>query len=236
MIPNTLYVAASSAGLSTRATEFIRARSHRARFDRGITGERLRDEIARVYGRPNDAIVDLLDALQSRYGGLTYESGFFQTVVRFAPVCEPEDALEELEILYAVVTGGPAGASVKANGGVEVGLDAAGVVEFASLDSLIECDALFATVEALGATTERYLDSESFETVLGSLVADERLALRPVSEASGRRTHWLESESLMVYATNVWSALGLVMPPMIRAWAIDEDEIDRVDSLLGSTP
>ncbi len=52
----------------------------------------------------------MLEFVQERYGGLTYTSGFFDSDVFFTPVCEPEDPTEELEILYAVQTGSPAGA------------------------------------------------------------------------------------------------------------------------------
>src|SRR5690349_2957106 len=120
----------SPGGLSERAIAFLRDKASRTSFDPGRVGDDLREDIRNAYGEPNEPIVLLLERLQTRFGGLTYESGFFQTNVTFSPVCEPDEADEELEILYAVETASPAGASVKSNGEVEVGIDDSGIIEF----------------------------------------------------------------------------------------------------------
>ncbi|MEU1604726.1 hypothetical protein [Micromonospora matsumotoense] len=127
-MPRT-FILDAPGGLSERALEFLRRSARRVPFDRGLTGDRLSREIQRLQGRPCDEFVHLLESVQARYGGLAYTSGFFQGPVRFSPVCEPEEAEEELEILYAIETGSPAGASIKADGQVEIGVDGAGVLE-----------------------------------------------------------------------------------------------------------
>lgn len=229
-VSEPVYILDDHENLSTWAVNFLRTRSRRVHVDRGLSGDDLGDRIVQVYGQRNEAAVDLLTRLQSRYAGLSYESGFFQSDVIFAPACEPEDPDEELEILCAVETGSPAGASVRLTGEVEVGLDGAGVLEFASLDVLIECDAMFAAAGSLALEWRRYVNVGSIDEVLR--LADGLLNLRLVPRASGSHTFWFEGDSSMVFASSCWSELGLGMPPLLRAWADSENELQRISRIL----
>jgi hypothetical protein len=219
------YVVTAPGTLSHRAVDFLQANSRRVGFDRGPTGDRLRRQIIAVYGEPKDRIVDLLDRLQARYGGLSYRSGFFETDVVFSPVCEPEDAEEELEILYAVQTGSPAGASVKVDGSVEIGLDGAGVVEFASLDTLIESDSMFFAAAHLPVREKRYLDNLPAAELVDRLRSDKSLGLAAVDNASGAHTVWFEGDSKVVFVSDVWQAMGALMPPFMIAAAGAQGDI-----------
>lgn len=219
----------SPGGLTVRAARFIRARTQRAVVDAGLTGDALRAQIAAAtYGRSDEVSVDLLERLQSRYGGLSYLSGLFGSQVCFAPVCEPEDPGEELEILYAVESHSLAGASVKRTGEVELGLDGSGVVEFVGLDSLIECDAVFDVAGALPVKETAYLPHAAVDQVRAALLARPGLGLRPVPEASGRRSFWLRGERSWVFLTCVWAELGSPLPPVLHVWSEDEDTAARV--------
>lgn len=222
------YIVDCPEGLSARAIRFLRSSSRRVDFERGLTGQILQREIVRVYGGPNGSTVSLLDRLQERYGGLSYESGFFQSYVTFAPICDPEDPNDELEILYAVETGSPAGASVKIDGQVEIGLDSAGYREFGDLDFLIECDAMFPVADALGEGVQLHLGSSSAWAAVDALRVDEALGLKLVPKACGRHSYWLESGSVMVYATDLWGLLGGAMPPLCRVWAADFATTERI--------
>ncbi|ROO61349.1 YD repeat-containing protein [Micromonospora sp. Llam0] len=226
------YIVDSPAGLSGRAARFLRTLSRRVDFERGLTGEILRREIVKIYGDSNDAIVDLLDRLQARYGGLSYASGFFQSDVIFAPSCDPGDVDEELEISYAVETGSPVGASVKIDGAVEVGLDSSGVKEFGGLDCLIECDAMFSVADALGLEGQLYLNSGTALMAIEVLRAEEGLGLEIVSEASGLHSYWLAGDSAMVYATDVWNLLNGGVPSFAKFWATGEGVRERIASLI----
>lgn len=91
------YIVDSPEGLSARAVGFLRGSSRRVDVERGLTGRDLEREIVRVHGGSDGSMESLLHRLQERYAGLSYESGFFQTPVVFAPVCEPDDPHDELE-------------------------------------------------------------------------------------------------------------------------------------------
>jgi hypothetical protein len=226
------YIVDRPEGLSARAIGFLRSSSRRVAFERGLTGQSLQREIVRVYGGQNGSIESLLDRLQERYGGLSYESGFFQSPVTFAPVCDPEDPNDELEILYAVETGSPVGASVKIDGQVEIGLDSAGINEFSDLDFLIECDAMFSVANALGEGVQSYLGSSSARAVVDALRVDEALGLNLVPRACGNHSYWLESGSTMIYATDVWGLLGGAMPPLFKAWTADVAGAERITRIV----
>ena len=213
--PASEFILQSRGSLSERAFAFLRATASRAEFDPGLTGGDLRDEIFRVYGTYNDPIVLLLDNLQNRYGGLTYQSGFFDAVVTFSPVCEPEDPAEDLEVLYAVETGSPAGASIKPTGEVEVGVDGEGVIEFPSLDTLIECDSMFGTARKLPHFTQRSIDNSGLRRVTDRLNRE----FARVSEASGQHCSWFENSSGMVFVNGSWAALELGMSPTVSLWS-----------------
>ncbi|GAA2559991.1 hypothetical protein GCM10010435_34080 [Winogradskya consettensis] len=223
------YILESPGALSARAVRFLRTASHRVPIDHGLTGERLRREIDRVHGRPDDDIVALLDRLQKRYSGLSYGSGFFQSKVTFSPVCEPEHPDEELEILYAVETGSIAGASVKPTGEVEIGIDALSTIEFRDLDTLIECDALYA--EASGSERRSYFSPGPMEEVLNHLMSDPALGLHPAPEASGHHTHWLTGADTLVALEGAWATIDS-RAPMIRSWPRHQQAASRLDAVL----
>ncbi|GAA2500698.1 hypothetical protein [Winogradskya humida] len=227
------YLLESPVALSARAVRFLRSGSHRVTVDRGLTGDRLRREINRVHGRPDDDIVTLLAQLQTRYSGLTYTSGFFQSKVTFAPVCEPEHPDEELEILYAVETGSIAGASVKPTGQVEIGIDALSTIEFGNLDALIECDALYAEASRSGPERRSYSTPGAVGELLDHLMSDPSLSLRPAPEATGHHTHWLTADDTMVALEGAWSEVS-TMPPMIRSWPRHDHAASRLDAVLRS--
>lgn len=226
------YIVDCPEGLSERAIRFLRSSSRRVDFERGLTGQSLQREIVRVYGGPNDLIGSLLDRLQERYGGLSYESGFFQSSVTFAPVCDPEDPDDELEILYAVETGSPAGASVKIDGQVEVGLDSAGIREFSNLDFLIESDAMFSVADTLGEGIQSHLANRSARAAVDALLVDEALGLELVPRACGNHSYWLENGSTMIYAADVWGLVGGAMPPLLKAWTTDNGAADRITRIV----
>ena len=119
--------------LSLRAVDFLTKKATRIEVDLGLTGEMLRSEMARVYGDADETFLRTLSAVQARFAGLSYWSGLFGAVVKFAPSFEPDADDDELEILYAVDAGSVAGASLTKFGEVEVGVDAAGLIEFRSL-------------------------------------------------------------------------------------------------------
>ncbi|MFI9642270.1 hypothetical protein ACIG87_19770 [Micromonospora sp. NPDC051925] len=177
-------------------------------------------------------MVVLLDRLQERYGGLSYESGFFQSHVTFAPVCDPEDPNEELEILYAVETGSPVGASVKIDGQVEIGLDSAGFREFSNLDFLVECDAMFSAADSLGEGVQLHLGGSSARAAIDALRVDESLGLKLAPMACGYHSYWLVSGTTMIYATDVWGLLGGAMPPLLKIWTTDDVAAERIASIV----
>ncbi|MEU7959805.1 hypothetical protein [Micromonospora humida] len=218
--------------LSERAVEFLRRSARRVPFDRGLAGGRLSMEIERVYGRPREDFVRLLEGVQSRYGGLTYDSGFFQGPVQFSPVCEPEDAEDELEILYALETGSPAGGSVKADGQVEIGIDGAGVVEFPDLDTFIECDAMFDAAGRLPVEDRFYLDRSGLARAVSRLseAADEDL--QPVPIAGGAHCYWFQSPSLVAFVCGTWSELGGALSPFVQLWGESMSQLGRCRRLL----
>ncbi|WP_147143967.1 hypothetical protein [Stackebrandtia albiflava] len=220
--------------LSERARSFLRVSSRRVNFERGLTGQSLQREIIKVYGRPNDVMVNLLDRIQERYGGLSYKSGFFDSPVTFAPVCDPEDPGDDVEILYAVETGSPLGASVKLDGEVEVGIDFLGIREFSDLDSLIECDAMFSAAEALGEGAQRYMRRNTARAAVDALRVDQELGLKLVPTACGYHTFWLASDSTMVYATDIWSMLNGIMPPLLKVWTTSAGADERITRIVGS--
>lgn len=226
------YIVDCPEGLSARAIDFLRSSSQRVYLERGLTGQNLQREIVRVYGGPNVFLESLLSRLQERYGGLSYVSGFFQSPVTFAPVCDPEDPSDELEIIYAVETGSPAGASVKIDGQVEIGLDSTGVVEFSELDSLIECDAMFSVANALGEGVQSYLGSISARAAVDAIRVDEKLGLKLVPEACSNHSYWLASGSAMIYASDVWSLLGGAMPPLFKVWTANISTAERITHIV----
>jgi hypothetical protein len=226
-----MFVLSSPGSLSTRALEFLRKHASRQPFDPGLGGDELRHVIGEVYGRPNERMVSLLESVQARYGGLAYPSGFFDTDVVFLPVCEPEDADAELEISYAVRCEGPASASLSADGTVFVGRDGNGVAEFASLDAVIECDAMFPLASHMAATMTSFLRSAAQVAQLaGRLRADGELGLREVREACGAHTFWFAGRSAMVYMCGAWSGT----PPLVKVWGATNDSLNAAQQLVWS--
>ncbi|WP_124773105.1 hypothetical protein [Micromonospora inaquosa] len=221
------YVAEDPGRLTQRAQDFLHRCSRREDFDRGLVGADLDQEIRAVYVQSNGRIVSMLEFVQERYGGLTYTSGFFDSDVFFTPVCEPEDPTEELEILYAVQTGSPAGACLSADGVVIVGVDYHEVPEFASLDSLIECDSMFELAEQQPATGTMHLAGLDRLRGAVELIEASPFRLRRVPEAGGAHTYWFSGQSAYVFLSGAWSAIGF-MPPSIRVWAGNQQEVNRI--------
>ncbi len=227
------FVFTDPGGLTDRAQAFLKRHGRRVPFDAGLTGDVLRSVIAEVYGRPSERVVSLVEWAQQRYGGLSYPSGFFGAEVVFAPVCEPEDALQELEISDAISTGGPARASLSGDGTVYIGLDGTGVAEFPGLDSVIECDAMFLAASEMAATMTSFLHSTAQAIALaGRLSQADKLGLREVRAARGRHTFWFAGRSAMVYVGGAWSALRLGLPPTVQVWGASKASLDRVQQLL----
>jgi hypothetical protein len=228
----TDFVLDSPGALSSRAQEFLRTRARRQSFDPGLVGDALRERIFDVYGRPNEKIVTLLDSIQRRYGGLTYQSGFFDAKVVYSPVCEPDDMDDDLEILYAVETGGPTGASVRADETVVVGLDQHELREFSSLDTVIECDSLFGLAGNLAISGSSNLKQGTTADAAARLRSEAPLGVREVSEARGMHTYWFSGQSSMVFISGLWSELGFGMPPLVKVWGSHEEEVDGIIALL----
>jgi hypothetical protein len=226
------FVINSPAGLSSRARRFLDLCASRESVDLGLVGDGLRTALMEVYGIVDDQIVQLLERVQSRYSGLTYPSGYFDSTITFSPVCEPDVAEQDLEILYAVETDGPVGASLSRVGEVRVGVDAIDVVEFPSLDALIECDSLFALAEELAFSRTVYLADET-STGLQMRLADEIApASCEVPEASGVYSYWVTDDSFMLFYCSTWSELNLGLPPFAKLWSANADSIDRIANFL----
>ncbi|GAA0801677.1 hypothetical protein Sya03_06710 [Spirilliplanes yamanashiensis] len=228
-----MHRAGAPAALSDRARAFLDRRAVRAEFDRGLTGDRLRERIARVHGEPDERIVRLLDRLQAAYGGLRYPSGYFATPVEVTPVCEPEDPDDPLEILYAVRTASPLGASVHPDGGVEVGLDGAGVVEFPSFEALIECEATFDEVARLPVGRRWHVEPAVLRRVVGELDAGGLFGLRRRVAACGRGAHWFVGPGAAVFLRSTWWDLGLGVPPTVDVWGGSAEVAGAVERLAG---
>jgi len=228
------FITSDPGSLSIRAQRFLSRCASRRSYGRGLTGGELRKRIQDVYGRPFDNIVTLLDQVQTRYGGLTYRSGFFDSTVLFSPSCEPDDPSDQLEILYAIQTGGPTGASLYADGSVAIGLDQFEVREFPSLDSVIECDSMFDLVTNSEAR-QRYsfhVQTE-FLDIISVLHSRGPFAVQEVREAAGERTRWFVGDSLWIYLTGAWSSLGLgVSSPVAKVWGSEPSIVDSVRELL----
>jgi hypothetical protein len=187
--------------------------------------------MAAVYGAVDDGVVRLLDAVQERYSGLTYNSGFFDSTVIFSPVCEIESSDDEIEISYAVDTGGAAGAFLTRDGEVNIGLDNVGVVEFPNLDYLIECDSMFATCEQLPFSGTIHLHEVTDADSLDRVRRDIATELTPVPEATGSHSGWFHAHDVAVFYCTLWFQLGLAMPAFLRYWARGEDEGMLVERL-----
>lgn len=216
------FVLNSPGPLSQRAQRFLTTRAHRVDFDRGLTGDALAKKIEEVYGRSRVGIVSLLDRLQERYGGLTYKSGYFDEQATFSPVCEPDDPSDEPEILYAVTTGAPTGASVHIDGVVEIGFDERGIAEFASLDYLIECDAIFDVAGEWSESKALYLDKGIFSEVHARLLSGEIANVEMLPEATGNHSSWFLGEDVGIFVCRTWSELQLPMQPFMKIWSADE--------------
>jgi hypothetical protein len=117
---------------------------------------------------------------------------------------------------------------VKATGKVEVGLDGAGILEFADLDALVECDAMFASAQAFAFEDRIQVDHQVIGEAAKRLQRLDSLNLELVSRASGANSFWLQGESLLVFGTDVWTRLGHVMPPVLRVWGSANEAVDRV--------
>jgi hypothetical protein len=139
---------------------------------------------------------------------------------------------EELEILYAVETASPAGASVKSNGDVEVGIDGSGIIEFNSLDALIECDSMLDLMRRFSVESREYLNQSQVSHIVDVLHSDPASGLGFVPEASGKHCHWFDSDAIAVLVCGTWAELGSVMNPVLHIWSDSRDAIERVKRLI----
>lgn len=217
--------------LSNRAQAFIAMSSHRVSYDRQLAGEALRDAIRNVHGEIDYEIADLLAVVQGRYGGLTYESGYFGNTATYTPVCEPE-ADEELDILYAIQTGTSAGASLDPRGAVQIGWDERRTSEFSSLDQVIEWDANFDAAERMPIFRTFHMGNQIGVDRARALLSSKAIEVSEVPLSSGRNTFWLSGPELLLSINSVWVELGLPMPPVVYVGATTEGLIDTVRDLL----
>ncbi|WP_447006691.1 hypothetical protein ACRAKI_09535 [Saccharothrix isguenensis] len=224
-------------GLSKRAVEFLEAHAERISYDVGLTGDELRRHLVDVFGPGQYGdVVSLVESVQRRWGGLAYRSGLFDGPVVFSPMCDPENADEPLEIEYAVASGSPAGASIDLQGGVLIGFDGNYVKEFANLDSLIECDAMFASVAASMSVTEIVYDSKTDDADFLSRVSESLAgSLDVVSEASGNHLRWFANEVSAVHACSTWSRMRLGLSAYVRIWARSNEFVQLLRSKLTDT-
>lgn len=177
----------------------------------------------------------MVESVQSRWGGLTYQSGLFDSAVVFSPVCDPEESDEPLEIDYAVESASPAGASVDLEGRVLIGFDAGSVREFVSLDSVIECDAMFSMVSSSMSESGMIYDSrDSAVDFTHRVLSCFAGSLEVVPEASGENLTWLIDDNLAVYACATWSKLGLGLPSYVKVWAKNAELIQSAGSRLSA--
>ncbi|MCE6993290.1 hypothetical protein LZG04_00485 [Saccharothrix sp. S26] len=221
--------------LSERAIDFLGAHAEKKAYDVGLTGDALRRRLIDVFGPGQyDDVVSLVEHVQQRWGGLAYRSGLFDSPVIFSPMCDPEDADGPIEIDYAVASMSPAGASISLDGGVLIGFDDVSVREFSSLDSVIECDAMFASVATSMPATEIFYDSSKsgdvdFVSRVRSSLGD---SFDAISEASGENLEWFANEDSAVYACSTWSRMLLGLPAYVRIWATSDELVSSVQSKL----
>jgi hypothetical protein len=214
------FVIDSLARLSARARSFLSTSARRIEYDRGLTGADLVERIVDVHGSPDDDVVDLLERTQRRYGGLQFSSGYFANTVEFTPICDPEDG-EPLVIDYAVSSGTSAGALLDRNGRVEVGWDADGLIEFDSLDRLIEWDAAYAAAEQSPSFRTLRTDLATFDASVASLIAAIPGARR-LDEVAGDHTWGIEGPEVVILANAIWASLGLPLGPVVYVGGTDE--------------
>lgn len=212
------FIMDSPDGLSPRARAFLANNATRVKVNLELTGEALRSEMVRVIGGVDEVLLRTLSVAQARYAGLSYQSGFFDATVKFAPSFEPDAEDDELEILYAVDTGSVAGASLTKFGEVDIGVDALGFIEFRSLDTLIESDAMFATAAARPMARTVHLEGRLDEPAAVAAMVQQ---MEMIPLASGNRTWWFTSPTADVFYCGIWHDLGLGLPPFVKVWTSD---------------
>ena len=212
-------------GLSTLAAEFLRENGGRIEYDMGPSRQQLETDLAGLAGL--GVFLDFLEAIQERYGGLTYQSGYFREKIVFEPSCQPDlDPGEALEISYAVVTGTTTGASVDSSGTVIVGMSDE-VAEFRSLDQLVEFDGHYWFSRRLGIFEQIYVGgAAASEQDLSSRLARVFPDIRLIDAASGNCSYTYLAPSLVVQVTTVWTKVGGIMPPIAYIGAGSRDDLD----------
>ncbi|MGI5185568.1 hypothetical protein ACQEVZ_55930 [Dactylosporangium sp. CA-152071] len=214
------FVMDSPQGLSHRATAFLAQHAARVEVDPGLTGDALRTALESVRGAVDEVLIQTLEGLQARYAGLTYPSRFFDSVVTFVPVCEPDPYEGEDEISYVVETGTDCGGSATRTGELVVSEGTASTIEFGSVDALIESDAMFEAAVHRSAYREVYANKR----LAGPADIMGRVgSVRPVGPASGRWTQWLTDGTTDIFYCAIWYELTKMSLPYIKIWTDNPD-------------
>ncbi len=230
--PESEFVLDSPGGLSARAQRFLAAEAVRVVEDPGPSDAELRERMAELYGTVDEDFLVLLRSVQRRYLGLSYDSGYFDgSRVTYSPTFDPEPGDTDLEILYAVSMEANVGASLTDKGQVEVGFDQWGLVEFDSLDNVIESDALFALSKRFQVSEVSFRNLAA-DAVRSSLAADSELGLTEVSEAGGRYSHWFVGDNAAVFYRSLWYELKFTDAPLIAVWGTDASVVARLERLI----
>ncbi|MFD6752077.1 hypothetical protein [Micromonospora gifhornensis] len=218
-------------GLSARAQRFLAAEAVRVVEDPGPSDAELRERMAELYGTVDEDFLVLLSSVQRRYLGLSYDSGYFDGRVTYSPTFDPEPGDTDLEILYAVSMQANVGASLTDKGQVKVGFDQYGLVEFDSLDDVIESDALFAASRQF-PIRETFGRNLAADAVRSSLTADSELGLTEVPEAGGRYSHWFVGDNAALFYDSLWHELKFTDAPFITVWGADASVVARLERLI----
>ena len=220
------FVLDAPAGLSSRAQAFLASAAVRIDADPGLPDGVIREQMAQYFGSVDEAFLAYYRAVQRRYLGLRYQSGYFDAQVTYLPVFEPDPDEPEHVISYAVDTASVAGASLDGEGKVKIGVDEFELVEFANLDALIESDSLFAQCAQLPAVSK--LLPLELEEVRSSLLRPGEHDLVEVPEASGRHSCWFAGPRAAMFYRSLWFELELWEAPTVTIWGSDTETVEDI--------
>jgi hypothetical protein len=217
------HVLDDATSLSEKGQIFLARKAVRVPYERGLVGD---DLVAATHGRIGKDLVQLLDFVQGRYGGLRYSSCYFDADIDFMPTCEPE-AGGPLGIDYVVVTGSMSGAYIDGEGVLKIALGEEDVVDFDAIENLIECDAWIDFLHSQPFVRRLHhgslpLDRDMLRSLRG-VAAD----VRRVEEASGRLTSLFAGSGLTVCINRAWSVLGGLLPPLVHVGAGSRAVLDN---------
>src|SRR5688572_7841218 len=100
----TEFILDTPVGLSSRAQAFLASAAVRIDADPGLPDSVIREQMAQYFGSVDEAFLAYYRAVQRRYLGLQYQSGYFDGQVTYLPTFEPDPGEPRQEILYAVDT------------------------------------------------------------------------------------------------------------------------------------